>query len=202
MKTISRRKFLKITGATAGVLASSGVIGKFVKKSNAQLDKSKEDEKGIKKIPTYCDICFWKCGAIAYVKNGKLWKIEGNPDDPLSKGRLCPRGTGGIGAHFDKDRLKSPLIRKNNRGEEEWVAVTWDEALTYIADKMQKIKSTYGPESMAFFSHGIGGNFLKHLIKAYGLGKHCRSFFCTVQRTKRCWLQINIWRRYRLTRKN
>lgn len=165
---VSRRKFLKITGASLGLVAASSTIGTLVKKSNAQLDKSKEDEKGVKKIPTYCDICFWKCGAIAYVKNGKLWKIEGNPEDPLSKGRLCPRGTGGIGAHFDKDRLKSPLIRKNNRGEEEWVAVTWDEALTYIADKMQKIKSNYGPESMAFFSHGIGGNFLKHLIKAYG----------------------------------
>lgn len=165
---VSRRKFLKITGASIGLVAASSTIGTIVKKSNAQLDKSKEDNKGIKKIPTYCDICFWKCGAVAYVKNGKLWKIEGNPDDPLSKGRLCPRGTGGIGAHFDKDRLKSPLIRKNNRGEEEWVAVTWDEALTYIADKMQKIKSNYGPEAMAFFSHGIGGNFLKHLIKAYG----------------------------------
>lgn len=165
---VSRRKFLKITGASLGLAAASTTIGTFVKKSNAQIEKSKEDSKGVKKIPTYCDVCFWKCGAIAYVKDGKLWKVEGNPEDPLSKGRLCPRGTGGLGAHFDKDRLKSPLIRKNNRGEEEWVAVTWDEALTYISEKMQKIKSEYGPESMAFFSHGIGGNFLKHLIKAYG----------------------------------
>lgn len=165
---VSRRKFLKITGASLGLAAASTTLGTFVKKSNAQIEKSKEDSKGVKKIPTYCDVCFWKCGAIAYVKDGKLWKVEGNPEDPLSKGRLCPRGTGGLGAHFDKDRLKSPLIRKNNRGEEEWVAVTWDEALTYISEKMQKIKSEYGPESMAFFSHGIGGNFLKHLIKAYG----------------------------------
>lgn len=165
---VSRRKFLKITGASLGLAAASTTLGTFVKKSNAQIEKSKEDSKGVKKIPTYCDVCFWKCGAIAYVKDGKLWKVEGNPEDPLSKGRLCPRGTGGLGAHFDKDRLKSPLIRKNNRGEEEWVAVTWDEALAYISEKMQKIKSEYGPESMAFFSHGIGGNFLKHLIKAYG----------------------------------
>lgn len=165
---VSRRKFLKITGASLGLAAASTTLGTFVKKSNAQIEKSKEDSKGVRKIPTYCDVCFWKCGAIAYVKDGKLWKVEGNPEDPLSKGRLCPRGTGGLGAHFDKDRLKSPLIRKNNRGEEEWVAVTWDEALAYISEKMQKIKSEYGPESMAFFSHGIGGNFLKHLIKAYG----------------------------------
>ena len=165
---VSRRKFLKISGASLGLVAASSTIGGFVKKSNAFFENKSEDSKGVKKIPTYCDICFWKCGAIAYVRDGKLWKIEGNPDDPLSKGRLCPRGTGGIGAHYDKDRLTSPLIRKNNRGEEEWVAVTWDEALTYIADKMQKIKTSYGPESMAFFSHGIGGNFLKHMIKAYG----------------------------------
>ncbi|MCX6158708.1 MAG: molybdopterin-dependent oxidoreductase [Ignavibacteriae bacterium] len=165
---VSRRKFLKISGASLGLVAASSTIGGFVKKSNAFFENKSEDSKSVKKIPTYCDICFWKCGAIAYVRDGKLWKIEGNPDDPLSKGRLCPRGTGGIGAHYDKDRLTSPLIRKNNRGEEEWVAVTWDEALTYIADKMQKIKSSYGPESMAFFSHGIGGNFLKHMIKAYG----------------------------------
>lgn len=123
---------------------------------------------GIRKIATFCDICFWKCGAIATVKDGKLWKIEGNPDDPLSNGRLCPRGTGGIGAHFDPDRLKHPLIRTSDRGEEEWKAVTWEEALDYIAERMKKIKAEHGPESMALFSHGIGGTFLKHTFKAYG----------------------------------
>ena len=97
-----------------------------------------------------------------------MWKIEGNPLDPLSNGRLCPRGTGGIGAHFDPDRLRSPLFRVSERGEEKWKAVTWDEALSFIADKMQKIKSTYGPESIAAFIHGIGGTFFKHTLRAYG----------------------------------
>ena len=106
--------------------------------------------------------------AIAYLRDGELWKIEGNPDDPLSNGRLCPRGTGGIGAHYSTDRIKSPLIRRNERGEEKWVEVTWDEALDYIATKMNKIKDKYGPESMAYFSHGVGGNFIKHTLKAYG----------------------------------
>lgn len=168
MITISRRKFLKITGAAAGIAAASGVAGKILEKSNGFLNGGFSTEKGIKTVPTYCDICFWKCGTIGYVRNGKLWKVEGNPEDPLSRGRLCPRGTGGIGAHYDEDRLRSPLIRRNNRGQEEWVAVTWDEALDYIAERMIKIRDEYGPESMAFFSHGIGGNFLKHMIKAYG----------------------------------
>ncbi|MBI4811716.1 MAG: molybdopterin-dependent oxidoreductase [Ignavibacteriales bacterium] len=162
MNPLSRRKFLKISGATIAVAATIGTVTKAIE--NAGDTKSK----GIQKIPTFCDICFWKCGAIAYVRDGKLWKIEGNPLDPLSRGRLCPRGTGGIGAYYDPDRLRAPLIRMQERGKEMWKEVTWDEALSYIADKMQKIKSQYGPESMSMFSHGIGGNFLRHTLKAYG----------------------------------
>ena len=135
---------------------------------NALIRKQNASAFGIQKIPTFCDICFWKCGAIAYVKDGALWKIEGNPLDPLSRGRLCPRGTGGIGAHYDPDRLRTPLMRRRKRGDEEWVAVTWDEALNSIAEKMQKIKADYGPEAVALFSHGIGGTFLRHTLKAYG----------------------------------
>lgn len=165
MNNISRRKFLKVSGFTIGAAAVASGLHPIVKGAN-KLNKDKV--KGITKIPTYCDICFWKCGAIAYLKDGEFWKIEGNPEDPLSKGRLCPRGTGGIGAHSDPDRLRSPLIRTKERGEEKWKEVTWSEAFDYIADKMQKIKTTYGPESVAYFSHGIGGNFLKHTLMAYG----------------------------------
>src|SRR3989339_356974 len=165
MNSISRRKFLKITGFSVGAAAAATALSPMIKGANRI---NKEKVKGIQKIPTYCDICFWKCGTVAYLKDGELWKVEGHPNDPLSKGRLCPRGTGGIGAVSDPDRLRSPLIRTRERGEEVWKEVTWDEALGYIADKMQKIKTQYGPESVASFSHGIGGNFLKHTLKAYG----------------------------------
>ncbi len=163
MDSVSRRKFLKIGGASVVLSAATqSVLGRA-----GELAANKTP-KGLEKIPTFCDICFWKCGAIAYVEDGKLWKVEGNPLDPLSRGRLCPRGTGGVGAHYDPDRLKYPLMRKSVRGGEQWVQVTWDEALTFIAGKMKKIGEDYGPEAMALFSHGIGGNFLKHLFKAYG----------------------------------
>ncbi len=46
--------------------------------------------------------------------------------------------------------------------------MTWDEALGYVADKLQRIKAEHGPEAVAFFSHGIGGSFLRHTLKAYG----------------------------------
>jgi len=168
MNSLSRRRFLKISGASFGAAVAVTSMSSVVKGSEKIEIKTGKKVKGIQKIPTYCDICFWKCGAVAYLKDGELWKIEGNPEDPLSNGRLCPRGTGGIGAHFDKSRLKAPLMRKGKRGEEKFVEVTWDEALDHIAMKMKKMKAEYGPESMALFSHGVGGAFLKHLMKAYG----------------------------------
>jgi len=163
MNACSRRRFLKLS---AGTLAALGVSGGVASALAGRAERSAVS--GIRSIPTFCDLCFWKCGAIATVKDGKLWKIEGNPIDPLSRGRLCPRGTGGIGANFDTDRLRTPLIRVSERGEEQWKAVTWDEALNYIATKMKAIKEAHGPEAVALFSHGIGGNFLKHTLKAYG----------------------------------
>jgi thiosulfate reductase/polysulfide reductase chain A len=163
MTRISRRRFLKIAGFGAGAAALAGGAGRGLQ---AMAPRPVAGESRV--VPTSCDICFWKCNALAHVRDGRLWKITGNPDDPLSRGRLCPRGTGGIGAHFDPDRLRAPLLRHKKRGEEQWVEVRWNEALGYVADRMQKIKAEYGPEAMALFSHGIGGNFLKHTLKAFG----------------------------------
>jgi thiosulfate reductase/polysulfide reductase chain A len=97
MNALSRRRFLKISAASVTALGAAGTgaaaLGRRAEKAA---------EQGIRHVPTFCDICFWKCGAIATVRDGKLWKIEGNPLDPLCQGRLCPRGTGGIGAHSDR----------------------------------------------------------------------------------------------------
>ena len=162
MNNLSRRRFLKISAGTMAAVGTLETAGRVIAGTeNPPLS-------GIRTVPTFCNVCFWQCGAIASVRDGKLWKIEGHPLDPLSHGRLCPRGTGGIGAYSDPDRLRSPLIRITERGEDRWKAVTWDEALTFIATKMQKIKADHGPEAFAAFIHGLGGTFLKQVLRAYG----------------------------------
>ncbi len=162
MNQLSRRRFLKIGAGT--IVAGAGMRQAVHLAEPARAAA----QSVVRRVPTFCNICFWQCGAIASVRDGKLWKIEGNPLDPLSRGRLCPRGTGGIGAQFDPDRLRSPLIRVSHRGEDKWKAVTWDEALNVVAEKMQKIKSDYGPESFALFTHSLGGRFIQHTMRAYG----------------------------------
>jgi thiosulfate reductase/polysulfide reductase chain A len=163
MEYLSRRRFLKISAATFGAAAAAAHWDPLTQAAVAA-----DTPAGVTMVPTMCDTCFWRCGGIAYVRDGKLWKFEGNPKDPQSRGRLCPRGTGSVGAHYDPDRLRKPLIRRGERGKEEWTAVTWDEAFAYIAEKMQKIKAEHGPEAFAAITHGIGQRFFQHVLKSWG----------------------------------
>ena len=95
--------------------------------------------------PTICDMCFWKCAGNVYQEDGELWKITGNADDLHSGGRLCTRGTGGQGAYLDPDRLQKPLMRVTENGQQTFKEVSWDDALDYIAAKMQSIADTPAP---------------------------------------------------------
>ncbi len=160
-KKISRRDFLKGTAIGTGALLIPG-------KSFALGNKSVRWYGKTKQVPTFCEMCFWKCGVIAKVKNGRVIKLEGNPEHPQNYGHLCARGNSGIMLLYDPDRLKYPLIRVGKRGEGRFKKVSWSEALDYIAKKMEKIKEKYGPHSMAFFTHGAGGGLFRYLMKAYG----------------------------------
>ncbi len=64
--------------------------------------------------------------------NGNIHKIDGNPADPKSRGRLCARGQGGVSFMNDPDRLQAPMIRTGERGEGKFKEVTWEEALDEI----------------------------------------------------------------------
>lgn len=90
MPQVSRRRFLQISAAVASLAGASGWGVTRAIDARAEARKAGGP---LRKVPTFCDLCFWKCGAIAYVEGDRLWKLEGNPDDPLSRGRLCPRGS-------------------------------------------------------------------------------------------------------------
>jgi thiosulfate reductase/polysulfide reductase chain A len=165
MPHLSRRRFLQVSAATLCASAVASQWEPMLRMAQAAQGAAAV----VTTIPTFCEMCFWRCGGIAHVRDGKLWKFEGNPLDPQSMGRLCPRGTGAVGAHYDPDRLRQPLMRVGERGKEEWKAVGWDEALDFVAEKMNKIKAEHGPESMALFNHGSGQRFVQHVLKSWGV---------------------------------
>ncbi|RMG65145.1 MAG: nitrate reductase, partial [Bacteroidetes bacterium] len=94
----NRREFIKISGLGLGGLALAGAGTKWAQASI--LDSGIPDPLKATRTPTYCEVCFWKCAGWAYThEDGSLWKLEGHADDPHCNGRLCPRGTGGVGMY-------------------------------------------------------------------------------------------------------
>ena len=91
-------------------------------------------------VPTTCFNCESACGLLGYVDkhSGKVQKFEGNEYHPGSRGRNCAKGPATINQINDTDRILYPLKRVGKRGEGKWRRVTWEEALTEIAGRIQK----------------------------------------------------------------
>ena len=159
---ISRRRFLQVS---TGV----GVAG--VATTAAHADLHPPGWRGttrVQQIATNCEMCFWRCGVMAEVADGKVLKLQGNPNHPLTKGKLCARGNAGVALLYDPDRLKYPQIRTGERGEGKFRRVSWEEALDFLAARLNDLKQKYGPESVALFPHGVHSGFFATLMKAYG----------------------------------
>ena len=164
---LSRRDFLKVGGATLGAVA----VGQFIppRVAVAAHASGRLDATNSGYIPTMCEMCVWRCGVLAKVENGRVVKLEGNPDHPHSKGKLCPRGQSGLMNTYDPDRVLTPLIRVGKRGEGLFRKASWDEALDVVAENMLKIKNTYGPEAMIFSStHNLSQVQFENLLYGFG----------------------------------
>ena len=145
---LTRRQFIRIGAASAGGAAVVSGLGTrwWGLDGDPVLDPRTD---GDKVVPSYCELCFWSCGVLAHVKEGRVTKVVGNPHHPLSRGMLCPRGAGATELPYDPDRLRKPLRPKGERGEDEFVEVSWDDALGKVAEGLERVKAKYGPEALA-----------------------------------------------------
>jgi len=164
---LGRRQFIRIGAAAAGGAAvASGLTTRWW-----GLDRSPVPDPGTdgeRVVASYCELCFWGCGIRAHVRDGRVTKITGNPEHPLSRGMLCPRGAGATGLLYDPDRLKRPLVRRARRGEDVFEEVSWDAALNEVASRLEAVEKRHGREAVALFTHGSGGVWFKHFMKAWG----------------------------------
>ncbi len=124
---------------------------------------------GTTKVPGMCQLCSTICGIVGHVKDGRVIKIEGNPNDPNSRGRLCARGQAGLNHLYHPERLLYPLRRVGARGEGKWKRISWDEALDEIAAKLKTIRDSGSPENFAFHQgRQRSKDALKRFLDAYG----------------------------------
>ncbi len=140
---ISRRKFIKSAGIGIGALS----LG--LKSLDFKTWAQKSQEAPVTIIPTLCNGCGNRCGILAYVKNGRLWKIEGNPEANGNLGVVCPKGHGYLHDLYSPDRIRGPLKRVGNRFE----TISWEQAYKEIAQKMNLILLQNGPQSVFWVNY-------------------------------------------------
>jgi thiosulfate reductase / polysulfide reductase chain A len=129
----------------------------------------KNKYKDAKKIPGMCQLCSTICGIIGYVKEGRLLKVEGNPNDPNSRGKLCARGHASLNHLYHPERLLFPLKRVGERGEGKWKRISWDEALTEIAEKLKTIRDAGEHQEFAFHQgRQRSKDAIKRFLDAFG----------------------------------
>ncbi len=139
---------------------------------DTKTSKENLEKTGNKVVHTNCRACGHAgCGAFITLEDNKVVKIQGDKDHPISKGYLCRKARGFVqDMQYHKDRLLYPKKRVGKKGEGKWERISWDEALTTIAEKFNQIKEENGPESV-IFGHGTGRShhrFVYRVANAFG----------------------------------
>ena len=126
-------------------------------------------------LKSTCRMCHGGCSALIHLKDDRIVKIEGDPDGPLNRGRLCPMGAASAQLVYHPDRLTHPLIRAGARGEGQWRRASWDEAYDHICDNIRRIWDRYGKEGIAIGT-GTGRhhcNFVPRFANMMGTPNWC-----------------------------
>jgi anaerobic selenocysteine-containing dehydrogenase len=130
----------------------------------------------MKKLPgtevfqSVCQECYMGDGVLVYVKNGKVVKIKGDPDSPVTEGdNLCSKCRNVInGTLYNPARLKYPLKRHGKKGEDKWIRISWEQAIDEIVDQIKRIHERYGPLSFAASVNGWHYTLCCMLMRALG----------------------------------
>jgi anaerobic selenocysteine-containing dehydrogenase/Fe-S-cluster-containing dehydrogenase component len=130
---IKRRDFLKVIGAGGAGASMFGCSTEQVEKLLPYVVPDEETTPGVATWYTsVCGECPAGCGVWVRTREGRVVKLEGNPDHPISGGTLCSRGYSAVQGLYNPDRLSSPMLR----GAEGFSAIGWEEAEALLAERL------------------------------------------------------------------
>ncbi|MEA2111569.1 MAG: molybdopterin-dependent oxidoreductase [Campylobacterota bacterium] len=161
MSHLTRRKFLK---GTAAAVAGGTVFTT----TDCQAREITQADFGVeKKVSMLCRMCAQFCPMVGTVRDNRLVRVEANTDTPYAA--ICGRGRAAMGALYDPDRIKTPMIRVGKRGDGEFREASWTEALDMVADKMKALKAENDEKSVAFLPRFNSAPMMdKEFFKVYG----------------------------------
>lgn len=158
--SLSRRKFLALVGASAA-LAGAGCAD-FRDKGKILPYTTKPEEVVVGKPVYYastCTACEQNCGILIKTREGKPIKVDGNPDHPVSKGKICGKGQAEILNLYDPARISEPML-KNGNG---YNKVTWQEA----DDAVKLALMSNGDKEIAFLTNTITSPSAYRLLREF-----------------------------------
>ncbi|MEG0758583.1 MAG: molybdopterin-dependent oxidoreductase, partial [Raoultibacter sp.] len=165
---LTRRSFLKTTGVVAGAAAIGGTTTSLTALA-ADYSTGQTEAQGEQIFRGVCrPNCFGFCHINVHVRDGKITKTSRAKYNEGCYDRICQRGLSHVHRIYDPERLQYPMRRAEGteRGDEKWERISWDEALTEIAEKIETIQSEYGENSVAFLT--ASGNQASGITSAYG----------------------------------
>ncbi|MGI8632762.1 MAG: molybdopterin-containing oxidoreductase family protein [Solirubrobacterales bacterium] len=114
---------------------------------------------------TFCRICEPLCGMVATVEDGKVTKLRPDGEHPLSQGFACPKGIAMSQVHNDEDRILYPQRR---RADGSFERVSWEQALSEIAERLHDVIDTHGRDSVAWYMGNPGAFSYSHPLWVKG----------------------------------
>ena len=109
---------------------------------------------GKRTVYSMCGMCAVRCPMEVTVEDGRVTWLQGNTHDKALGASLCAKGAAGMAFEADDQRPQTPLIRMGARGSGQWRRASWDEALDYVADKLQETIEAFGPRGIALSDRG------------------------------------------------
>lgn len=160
---MTRRQFLKASAGAGVGLGGALALGVNLKPIAAHAQQLKVA--GAKEYPSVCPYCAVGCGTLISVRDGKIINIEGNPDSPINRGTLCPKGAASFQLAVNPLRETRTLYRRP--GGTEWEQIPLEEAMDRIAERVKatreatwvetvKVKQADGTEVDKRVNHSLG----------------------------------------------
>jgi len=168
MSGMDRREFFKIVAGSGAVAAAAG-CGKTTEKLLPYVIPPENLVPGVASwFSTVCRECPAGCGVIARNREGRIVKLEGNPDHPVNQGTLCIRGQAGLQGLYNPDRIRGPLLRDASGN---FKPIKWEEAEKLVADRLGALVSKRQGNRIALVSQLEGGGLgqlMDDWLKALG----------------------------------
>src|SRR5918995_4462719 len=169
--TLDRRRFLTVLGVSGGgAVALSGCSTDRVEKLIPYLVQAEDQVPGVSTwYASTCTECASGCGVHVRTREGRAVKLEGNPDHPINRGKLCSRGQASLQGLYNPGRIRAPMMRGPDGS---FTEITWDDAIARLAGKLNEAggriavisgagRGTFS-DLLAEWTSALGGRLVRH----------------------------------------